>query len=861
MSRYTDLMKKNRRTLKEEKELFALVLEEFDREERRLGKLPIDENTRQESLWNVIDAHWDIIKNRFEMDEENLRIPVDGSQLEDRMRKEYGKLLDYKRKQQKDDVPEEFDVGNIKTGVENLEPEEEKKPVDPKNDKTPVMLDEDTRQFLDISKTSVIHEGDLVDAKNQLTLKKSDYEYSVAGDKTITPEQRKALYQFHHWMRKHNATAKLKWSGFGYKGSAVDFSERFMRLPARVQLKALYLVETDNRKRPNEEIDNAVSQEYVPDYDKLKKKMTSNFLFARKYLNGSRYFWNKLEQAAALANDEKSVKKLKQFTDAKNADKKVKPSDFFFSRDDGLDFLKQLRTQVDQEMLDLEHDPKDDKSKKQRKEELEERKAALWDYTLLVKSIFRLTEFKEEQMAKNSGSLTPEAQKTLESILKSIENVRKNLAQNKKFLEDYQNYFNKQSGDIVGYTGLGTGLGTTIYKLVTEETAPSYIGGSVGLATISTTLLNCIDAVRTMFNGDDAFEKTVGFVNLLTGITSIGSKGITVAKMVTELGTTATNVGRYLGTGVSGVSTIVNAAKSIHSHGKKKKADSLYKSFQVLDGELKKTIDQLSKDPKNEKIVEELKVMKKRTLWKTLDHASKLIKKDKKREHRSNLRKLAASALSCISGAVGYVGNTVLSWCGVGGSGLGGAGGAINSMRDNVLEKRRSKEYIETEYPITNEQRIVAIQNFKKQQQKYPEGSKEWNEIREILSDKKKLDNRIRNMQAGNRVRANQEGLRNAIYQQYRKTIADEASQFKPFKDDGFIQDNFEKNISAEEDQKEKDSLIAMYENRARQLMIGYSDLLNLKKKEEKKAEKKVEKKTAKADAEAGKPSVKPVIG
>ena len=114
MSRYTDLMKKNRRTLKEEKELFALVLEEFDREERRLGKLPIDENTRQESLWNVIDAHWDIIKNRFEMDEENLRIPVDGSQLEDRMRKEYGKLLDYKRKQQKDDVPEEFDVGNIK---------------------------------------------------------------------------------------------------------------------------------------------------------------------------------------------------------------------------------------------------------------------------------------------------------------------------------------------------------------------------------------------------------------------------------------------------------------------------------------------------------------------------------------------------------------------------------------------------------------------------------------------------------------------------------------------------------------------------------------------------------------------------
>lgn len=249
--------------------------------------------------------------------------------------------------------------------------------------------------------------------------------------------------------------------------------------------------------------------------------------------------------------------------------------------------------------------------------------------------------------------------------------------------------------------------------------------------------------------------------------------------------------------------------------------------------------------------------MKRRTLWTTLDHASKLIKHDKKREHRSNLRRLAASALSCISNAVGYVGNTILSWCGVGGSGLGGVGGTINDMRDNVLEKRRNKEYIETEYPITDGQRIAAISNYRKQLENYQAGSREWKEIWEILSDKEKLDNRIRNMQAGNHVRANQEGLRNAIYQQYSDTIAKEAAQFEAFDDDRSMSDLTEQKIP-EEDRKE--SRTAEYERKARQLMTGYSDLLKLKKTEEKK-QVKAEKKTVKTGAEASSNSVKPVLG
>ncbi len=846
MSRYTDLMNKNGLTAKEERELFALILEEFGREERRLNKLPIDEGTRQESLWNVIDAHWDILKNRFDfygdMDDH-----IIADQQEDRVWKEYKKLQEYKRRQQKDYIPEEeFEEYNIRTGFEDKKAEKHQEPVDQKTDNTPVILDENTRRLLDIQKGTVIREHDLTDAKDQLTVKKCDYAYSVAGDKTITPEQRKALYQFHHWMRKHNATAKVKWSGMGYKGSAVDFSERFMRLPARVQLKALYLVETNNRKRPNEEIDNAVSQDYVPNYNKLKKRMTSNFLFLRKHLNGSRYFWNKLEQAAVLANDEKSVEKLQRFTDAKAENETVQAANFFLSKDDGLDFLKQLRTQVQQATLALEQNEQDSKSKKQKKEELAERKEALRDYTLLIQSIICLAKFRESQ--KNTdGKLKPEDQKKLKDILKSIENVRKSLQNNKRFLEDYQNYFNKQSGDVLGYASLGTGLGTAAYKLFTGSNANSNINASVSLATLPTALLNCLDAVRTMFNGADAAEKAMGVLDLLSNTASVVSKGITAANLVTEVGTAATNIGMYLGTGILGVSTVVNTVKSARSYGKKKKADDLYKSFQTLDGNLKSVITGLEKDDKNKELVDELKNIKQKTVWKTLDHASKLIKHDKKREHCSNLRKLAASALSCISSSVGYVGNTILSWCGIGGSGLGAAGGTINSMCDNVADTKRNKEYIETEYPITKEQRIVAIRNYKKQQNKYPENSKEWKEIQEILSDKKKLDNRIRNMQAGNHVHANQEGLRNAIYQQYCSTIAKETSNCDQFDKDEFIQDLSEQKLLTEEDLKEKGKLAAKFENKARQLMTGYSELLKIKKTEEKK-KKKTEKKSAKKE-------------
>lgn len=58
-SRYTELMSKDYKklTTKEKIELMKLILEEYDREERRINKLPVDPQTKRECLWNVINAH------------------------------------------------------------------------------------------------------------------------------------------------------------------------------------------------------------------------------------------------------------------------------------------------------------------------------------------------------------------------------------------------------------------------------------------------------------------------------------------------------------------------------------------------------------------------------------------------------------------------------------------------------------------------------------------------------------------------------------------------------------------------------------------------------------------------------------
>lgn len=794
MSRYTELMKKNELSLEEKDEFFKLLLEEFDREERRINKLPIDETMRHESLWNVISAHREFFENYISEKPDNDAV--------------FNKLSDAQ-------------FGCIKRMMAEYKFEEDQN--EDQNDLKPkdIYADEKTRKLLDLkeySEKTGVPDEEISNASRELKMQKSDYKYSVAGDKTITEEQRKALYMFHHWMRKHNASVSAKWAGFGYKGSTADFSERFMRLPARVQLKALYLVETDNRKHPMEDVDNVVSQDYVPNYDNLKKKMTSSFFFVRKYMNRSRYLWDKLEQAANIANNDQTVKKLKEFTDKKQTNPETDASDFFIQNTPEGIYNKFL-AEKQKASLEANDNRLDKAARKQKAKEYELLQASASDVAVIMKSALNIAEATKNDPDGNE-KFSPENKQKIQESLADIVNAQKRLKKKKHVLEGYKHYFFNQTNDMAGYTASASGFGTNFYNVLTGEDAYRQISGAVSLATLPSSVMNFVNDIRTLYSDKDKWEKTEAVFDMAANAGMGGSRAIGIYSLYDKAGTAVNNVAKGLCTGALGIWTLINAAKTHSSRKKSNKADDLNKSFQTLKERLEKNIKN-EYNKLNAEDINSLNDMKQKTLWNTLEKASKLIKNDKKREYYSNLRKLGASAIGLLGNVAGYAPSTlatgIVKTAGGGGSALFCL---LNNGLDNVAARDRNHEYIDTEYPINNAQRVIAIRNYKKQLEKCQKGSKQWKEINDILSSKEKLDNRIRNMKAGNRMHAHQEGLRNSIYQQYLKAIAEEA-----FKDDEI-----------------KDTKAAEYEKSSRKLVRGMAELLNLKnpnKKEEERSDNK----------------------
>ncbi len=775
MSRYTDLMQKKTEELtpKEKIELAKLILEEFDREERRINKLPIDQQTKQECLWNVINAHQDMMDYILSEDF-GLEINQEQARWRGRMTTANEHLRKHKEARQQDQTIDSIKYGDIS------------------DDKIQNVKDKYSR-LLDNKDDAKITLKSVRKASGNLSMGKSDDNYSLAGDTTITDEQRKALYQFHHWMRKHNGSAALNWAVIGYKGSPVDFSERFMRLPARVQLKALYLVESNKRKHPVEDIDNAISQDYVPNYDNLKKRMTSSFFFIRKYANRSRYFWNKLEQAASIANSPASVEALKSFTDAKKKNAQEKARKFFIP-DEKSTFLGEINTEISS----LENEVKDGNLTKSERKEKENKLKKYRDisknFQKLVKGIDKLAELTELHPNKDD-KLSKKEKKDFETSLKDIEKARENLRKEKKFLEGYKHYFFKQTNDLAGYTVNGTSLGTGLYKLMTQETADPKFGGIAAGLTITSTLANLLNDVRTIRNGNGWLEKTYGVTGLASDLGFLGSRINSIAKMCTDDTGKVGDIANYACTAALGICTGVNTVKSVISIAGYDKAKKLHNSFKALQANLQKELDDLEKNknmtPEQKKLAQQLKNVKKTAAWSTLDKAARLIRRDKRREMNSNFRKWGASMASLVGSIAGYikvgtfveaygkaVSETIFkytSWTSVIGSPAGSVLSIVSEMIDNAGASKRNREYINAEYPIDDSQRIAAIMNYQKQLQNCTKGSAEYKEIESILSSRDKLDNRIRNLRAGQHVRANQEGLRNEIYESYKTTISKEA--------------------------------------------------------------------------------------
>ncbi len=797
MSRYTDLMSKNYEelTTKEKIELMKLVLEEYDREERRINKLPIDLQTKQECLLNVINAHSYFLEDLITIyrDHEN-----NFTRTERERMSRLSRLKESLKKEVKADKKEQITRKEIAEALSDLN---------------------EYGSLLENKGDEKVTFQTVSDAYKNMSIKKSEDKYSLAGDKTITDAQRKALYQFHHWMRKHNVTASMKWAGFGYKGSTVDFSERFMRLPARVQLKALYLVESDRRKNPIEDVDNEISQNYVPNYDKLKDKMTSSRFFARKYLNKSRYLWSKLEQAANIANSENSVAKLKSYTDAMSSrDEHITEPilNFFRDPDSEDDLIKNIIRGKEQLKVDLRNENLDKETRKKMEAELKEKREILKN----IKKALHSAGKAEDIISKydgTDGKISSPDKKKLKSYLKDIETIKEKYQKDDNWFKKYKHVFFKQTNDLAGYTATGTALGTNIYKAKTSNDADPIFNGTAAVLTMPSAIANFINDFRTVIYGKGGWEKVFAGANAVGDLGWATSKGFSIYKMSgLTLNDAATKVSQGITTGAFGVGVAVNLVKSAKSWAESCKSDNIKNDFEILraslDAEITALKDNNKRTEKEEKKLDKLTKVKQSASWTTLEKASKLIDRDKRRERNANFRRLFGSAVGLAGNICGYftaLNPTIWGTASYAGGPSSTVIGVLSDMRDNVVARNRNREYIEAEYPITDSDRIAAIINYKKQLTECTPGSDEYKEIEDILSHKDKLDNRIRNLKAGQHVRANQEGLKDEIYSGYKNIISDAAKRYKEeqndingvIKSDGDIEGIDERYIEVKEEQ------------------------------------------------------------
>lgn len=130
-------------------------------------------------------------------------------------------------------------------------------------------------------------------------------------DPTLTEAQRNGLRNFHKWLYRN--ADKSGFIGLGSDGSMRDFANNFMKQPAAVQLKALYLLQTGKRKAPDESgLDDISSQlSYVPDLSEIKQPLiASRWKFWRR-TNGTQFYWNKLSDSLNIAMED--AKELANF--------------------------------------------------------------------------------------------------------------------------------------------------------------------------------------------------------------------------------------------------------------------------------------------------------------------------------------------------------------------------------------------------------------------------------------------------------------------------------------------------------------------------------------------------------------------
>lgn len=191
-----------------------------------------------------------------------------------------------------------------------------------------------------------------------------DPEKSPLSDPTLTEAQRQGLKDFHKWLYRN--ADKTGFIGLGNDGSMRDFANNFMKQPAAVQLKALYLLQTGKRKNPdNSGLDDVTSQlSYVPDLNKIKKPLIASKWKFWKRTNGTQFYWDKLSDSLNQAMEsEAELGELRDTMVQADADEKGQ-DDYIKNGFGDKAYLKALDKIIENDNFEKEDGTIDEKKKK-----------------------------------------------------------------------------------------------------------------------------------------------------------------------------------------------------------------------------------------------------------------------------------------------------------------------------------------------------------------------------------------------------------------------------------------------------------------------------------------------------------------
>lgn len=125
------------------------------------------------------------------------------------------------------------------------------------------------------------------------------------SDPTLTDAQRNGLRDFHQWLYRN--CDKSGFEVFGSAGSIRAFANEFVKKPVDVQLKTLYLLETNRRKLGSgkQTLDDDINSQttYAPNLDKIKDRLIATRLKFWRRTDGSQFYWNKLTESLKQAEE------------------------------------------------------------------------------------------------------------------------------------------------------------------------------------------------------------------------------------------------------------------------------------------------------------------------------------------------------------------------------------------------------------------------------------------------------------------------------------------------------------------------------------------------------------------------------